>query len=408
MSEKPGKNWWEQGWPDANRPGEDPASPAADPWNLGAAPGSASTPGYDDPWSQAWPGEGSGASAAGTTSAAPSSSPFEVPAGWPDDAITSTSPSTPVVPSTPGTDGLGERLAGAHGFSLDALPVNRQGRLTPEQASVLRAQSSSTRRNSRNWLLIGIGLLAAGALAFVIAGAASWIPWGLAVIGLLMIRYALRGGSAGGRASDLAASRVEVLEGVVTRRYQAPASSGSGATASGYAYEIAGKRFPVSEAAYEALDEGRRYRLYYVRRRPGGDVLANIEPIDTVMAPPASVWNAPASSRFMSETGASVADQELFSRLVGRWRMSGMEFGPLHRQLRGAMAAAEYEFRADGTVAMSGGAGHQVSRVEPYAAVDATHIRVGSDTTYDMEVRVDGDRMSVKIGTMELDFERVR
>lgn len=182
-------------------------------------------------------------------------------------------------------------LAAANGFLLDALPENRAGRLTPQQAQLV---ARDERRSGLTVLLIGLIVLAAGILA--LRGDTHTGPdWGvvaLAGAGLVLIVFAVvRGITAYSR--DLATRRVATLEGRV-HRFTRTTNSDGGRSVVTYYYKIQGQVFELpGEPAYDALDESLWYRAYYL---PRSKHLVNIEPMTPTEAsaprPQVAPWEA--------------------------------------------------------------------------------------------------------------------
>lgn len=181
------------------------------------------------------------------------------------------------------TDSLTNSLATANGFSIGALPANREGRLSREQAVTFGPRLTM----GGFTLLLGIGAAVLvfwpeaifggrgplGPLEMLLRGS-SLRMFFVAIptaIGLYYIVTAL---------VDLALGRVVAAEGdgqkvkVVSRRSGGTAAGGSRQTT--YYYQIGGKRFKVKPEAWDALVEGVPYRAYYTRL---SGMLVNLEPL---------------------------------------------------------------------------------------------------------------------------------
>src|SRR5579884_951569 len=185
-------------------------------------------------------------------------------------------------------------LAAANGFLLDALPENRVGRLTPQQAHLV---ARNERRTGLGVLLIGLLALFVGILALRGQTEDTVGPdWGMAALAgallLLVVVALVRGAIAYSR--DMATRRVAMLEGPVHRFTRTTHGDEGSADVVTYYYKIQGQAFEVAgEAAYEALDESLWYRAYYL---PRSKHLVNIEPITPAEAsapqPRQAPWEA--------------------------------------------------------------------------------------------------------------------
>ena len=170
-------------------------------------------------------------------------------------------------------------LAQANRFPVEALEVNRAGRLTWPQALRLLPQIISG----------GLLALASGAvIGFAIyrilqppTGATGVSFWLLCLASLGGIFLAFGVVFAGRPLADLITFRVEAVEGAGHRLSEYRGSrrdiaKGTGREAVTHFYEVAGKRFKVLERAYFALINDLPYRVYYA---PHSQALVGIEPL---------------------------------------------------------------------------------------------------------------------------------
>jgi hypothetical protein len=176
------------------------------------------------------------------------------------------------------------QLIVAHGFSPEALEANRAGILTPEQAR------SVTRRGNLAILVgfaLGLFLLITGIIGLkspqffadqVPLGSTGLVAYlsigGGVVILVLAVLFALS------LPADLLGRRVASRESLI-RKYVTTSSTSDGDSQSAYHYRVDRLRFDVGRVAYDMLDPGRRYRVYYL---PRTKILVNLEPIDTPLA----------------------------------------------------------------------------------------------------------------------------
>lgn len=164
-------------------------------------------------------------------------------------------------------------LSGANGFMLDALPTNRAGRLTDAQA---RLFVRSTRHIFLGGLALALVFIVAGGIPLVTHGlraASTWQIPAVAIGAFLLFRtlWPYRRS----RAADISAGTVATIEGYV-RRVSHTTSFENGESTT-YYYDVNRMRFQIAgRAAYEALDETLRYRVYYL---PHTKQMINIEPI---------------------------------------------------------------------------------------------------------------------------------
>jgi hypothetical protein len=152
--------------------------------------------------------------------------------------------------------GLLAALEEANGFSQAELERNRQGRTSARQ------QAATFYR-----VFILAVILAAVAIASAIYVLRSEFPALFVLVPIILIVMFLMYR----RVQDLAAGRVETIEGEVERTMD---NSGDGGPV--YHYTIGTFRFSVSLPAYNALVPGLRYRIYYL---PKTKRLVSIEPL---------------------------------------------------------------------------------------------------------------------------------
>jgi hypothetical protein len=161
-------------------------------------------------------------------------------------------------------DELRSALAQANKFRLEALTDLRAGRLGELRGPLLRDA----------WVTAGVTTLIAGGFAAFMAvtmisggaGAATLIP--LAIAGGFILLFVW---SAVNVTRDVNDDKVATAQGRVRRLVRRSRRSAS------YYYTLDRLQFYVSGAAYNALVEGREYRLYYL---PRSKKLVGIEPVD--------------------------------------------------------------------------------------------------------------------------------
>lgn len=178
-----------------------------------------------------------------------------------------------------------QTLATTNGFLVEALPDNRAGRLSPQQADAVAAQF----RGKTRWTVwLGVAAIVIGGLLWLPLTTPEpdqeWVGLGLAVVGLLVVAYSLGPGRAR-QTADIASGSVSVYEGAVR-----PTRTLSQDDAQPFFYQACTERFSVSQSAFEALDGRYRYRLYYL---PWTRQMVNIEPIGPLEI----------GTRFNAETG---------------------------------------------------------------------------------------------------------
>jgi hypothetical protein len=167
---------------------------------------------------------------------------------------------------------LASVLAQVHGYSLDSLDSNRQGRMATGQ--IMRLLLSVV------WqCIVGVIILAIiAALAYIIyttlnSRQREWaIVAGLAVSAITILILAWR----------IITLTIDALRGSVTtvegpvRRDIVVTHTQNGGTSTTYYYKLNKLSFAVSSAAYTAFIDGLNYRLYYA---PLSKRLIAIEPI---------------------------------------------------------------------------------------------------------------------------------
>ena len=154
--------------------------------------------------------------------------------------------------------GLRMALAAAHGFQMDELDTNRQGRVAGGQRSLLVSK-----------LLFLVVVLVAG-IGWVIwqfALVLQYSPWSFLGLGFFLL---IMGMLTRERWLDLLEGRALMLEGFVQAIEESSDDSSS------YYYVLDRQRFQVSANAHKALVPGERYRLYYL---PHSKKLLSIEPL---------------------------------------------------------------------------------------------------------------------------------
>ncbi|HLV98723.1 MAG TPA: hypothetical protein VKT82_08620 [Ktedonobacterales bacterium] len=194
--------------------------------------------------------------------------------GWVLSAIWLGTPVRIAAGSASAAPSLPEVLAQTNGFVLAALPLNRAGQLSPEQARMVQRVA---RRLSFMWLFLGLGVWGAG-LALLINGWArgqfsTGLLLGVMAWGGLFLVLVLRPGPI---RRDIQAGRVLSIQGV-GEKYTRTRRTGQGTsqqTRTYYYYQIADQSFEVTSGGYEALVVGLPYRAYYL---PRSKRLVNIE-----------------------------------------------------------------------------------------------------------------------------------
>jgi hypothetical protein len=304
----------------------------------------------------------------------------------------------------------------------DALDANRSGHLTPDQATLYRAEAAVDRKNL---LFAGLAVMAFGAL--IVFGAISGKAPGsrvetlaagaaILVVGALVAWF---GGIVGSRAKAAAAGagRVTMVEGPFRRerRDREGTYSGHVSAANEYAcyFHLGDREFSVSQAQWDAAPEDGVVRLYLLG---SSDRIVNLERIAD--APPPQV---PAIVRAALERAASSGDAEGAARAraildqaagmrgaatAAPTARSDSTAGPLDQAILGtwhsALMGGTYEFRADGVaVATSSRAGTHQQRWS-IAGQDTIHLDEAT-----LHASVAGDTLSLGESGQLLAFTRV-
>ena len=154
--------------------------------------------------------------------------------------------------------GLRMALAAAHGFQMDELDTNRQGRVAGGQRSLLVSKLLFL------VVVLGVGL---GWVIWQFALVLQYAPWSFLGLGFFLL---IMGMLTRERWLDLLEGRALMLEGLVQAIEESSDDSSS------YYYVLDRQRFSVSAIAHKALVPGERYRLYYL---PHSKKLLSIEPL---------------------------------------------------------------------------------------------------------------------------------
>jgi hypothetical protein len=160
-------------------------------------------------------------------------------------------------------DLLLDALARANHFSMDDLQVNRDGSLSHSQELRLLGLVS---------VLIALILITVLGVALAVQGQfLEETPTSLVLIGVIVLILSLRLlWSVIVMVGDMWVGRVNQTDGQVTRHVHRARNTRY------YTYQVNGFRFRVSMSAYNALIEGREYRIYFA---PRSKRLVAIEPI---------------------------------------------------------------------------------------------------------------------------------
>lgn len=192
-------------------------------------------------------------------------------------------------------DNLLKLLMATNDLDIEALPVNRAGRLTSRQRAELR----------RGWWTIA---LVPAAFAALIGLFMYWV-WRapnplIATLALTVLAAGLGIGMLilGGRemrrmAADLREGHVATIEGAAQKERVRHLSSREDA----FYYRIGPVKFAVSETGYEALIEGRSYRMYYL---PHTRRLLSLEPLTTNDVSPRLLISPPAQTGYETRSYA--------------------------------------------------------------------------------------------------------
>ena len=220
-------------------------------------------------------------------------------------------------------------LSSANGFLLDALPTNREGRLTDTQA---RLFARSTRRLYLGQIVLALVFLVAGGIPLLTHGLRAASTWQIpvVVIGAFRLFHALWPYRRS-RAADISAGTVATVDGFVRR--VAHSTSFEHGESTTYYYDISRMRFQIAgRAAYEALDETLRYRLYYL---PHTKQLINIEPIGGGVSGQDGVFGGSANGPAPRNLAALITPEEVAEVL-------GAPVGPPEPRGNGEMSACVY------------------------------------------------------------------
>jgi hypothetical protein len=170
-------------------------------------------------------------------------------------------------------DELNHRLASANHFHADSLPLNRNGQLSDQQVSRVRAK------------LIGpiiLILLPLGILGYQInnrlsTGSVFEFTTGFIVLsGILLVLVLIGTLSLLKTVSDLREKQVFFAEGR-GQKVKRVRTDQDGSDSTDYFYLIGEERFEVSRRAYEVLVDDLLYRAYYT---PNSRTLVNIEALE--------------------------------------------------------------------------------------------------------------------------------
>lgn len=187
-------------------------------------------------------------------------------------------------PEREAVTGLNDVLTEANAFNKEALLENRRGVLSKGQARKLLEP-----------MLLGVFLIIfmIGVIYFAltrdnevsraIANSQQVMEFIKQVnTGTLIILAAVLGAGGAGlyllltSLQDVFSRRVDSWEGIGLRTYRQDTDT-DGSTRTNYYYVIGGKEFKVSKKAYEAFENGRRYRVYFTPRRKR---MVNLEVLD--------------------------------------------------------------------------------------------------------------------------------
>ncbi|MBI4492652.1 MAG: hypothetical protein HY690_07665 [Chloroflexi bacterium] len=177
---------------------------------------------------------------------------------------------TPQVSCAALTGVLGQVL----GFTKDDLAANREGRISPAQATRLRSRAIQTGLLATVFLAVFVG---AFVLAFTFRSTWYLVSFGIwLLISLLvlpsMIHYSM--------------DRLRERHGsIASVRGHGSKDFRRNSRALIKSYVVSGKRFDVSGRAYDAMVEGEAYRVHYT---PIGETILSVEAIPPSSPPPAS------------------------------------------------------------------------------------------------------------------------
>ena len=159
---------------------------------------------------------------------------------------------------------LNESLAAVNKFDLNALMLNQQGMLAPSQMKIVYRR---------------VGGLGFFFLALIGGGIYQYIKFGFPENGIVTAIYIFIAGYLGYSVfialRNASAKKVESMDGIGFSIYTTDTNRSTGRMTRTYYYEISNTRFMIySEAAYHALINDLKYRVYYL---PSSKALVNIE-----------------------------------------------------------------------------------------------------------------------------------
>lgn len=304
-------------------------------------------------------------------------------------------------------------------FPPDALPANREGRLSDEQRERYRGMVTSSHKGERGLaaVLLAVGVLVllgngstSSALARPILGA------GFVAVAIVLVVYSLIGGDA--LARDLRHTKVQTIEGALGKRKGISAGTSSGPPAPSY-FDVSGKTFTVTSTAYEAAPDAGYVRLYFL---PRSGKVVNLEHL-----PDRPVPEITTTQDLLRKVGTAVLGRDRVARAEARADIASMETSlraqmtdattsPIHKErdprpLREAILGTwssplmKVTFAADGTVTATPPFGPQR---RGHWSVDATG-RLHSDITghqQSTEAWVAADRLTISAQGTDLSFTR--
>jgi hypothetical protein len=176
-------------------------------------------------------------------------------------------------------ESTGERLRRAFGFDAEEVEINRLGRLSARQEAALSALRAS--RRQRTMIALGVmGLAILIPLLLMLSGLlgprAQSTPLFFGVTAAIIVGLFFMGEIASfWRGGDLRAGKVSQVEGEATLSTTTAARIGQV-----YLAQIGQVRLRVPRRdQWETLDEGKRYRVFYIDNPPE-PVILSIEPLD--------------------------------------------------------------------------------------------------------------------------------
>lgn len=176
---------------------------------------------------------------------------------------------------------VGGGLERALGFDGEDLKANKEGRLSERQermvAEMRRLRGCGTR--AAVWALVGSAVLV-GVAPVLFGGvmgqqgggdAGKALPYTLGVAGVFLVMALIFVVVGKVRSGDLASGKVSVVEGEarLSTRFIGPR-----VRMMAYFVAVGGVRFHVQKEEFEAFEEGRWYRVYYVKDPPVGVILS--------------------------------------------------------------------------------------------------------------------------------------